>query len=45
MNNHSAIEKVVVIASSAGGISALTQVLSGFPAGFPAAIIMVQYSI
>lgn len=43
MNNHSAIEKVVVIASSAGGISALTQVLSGFPAGFPAAIIMVQH--
>jgi len=42
-NPNSAIEKVVVIASSAGGISTLTQMLSGFPADFPAAIIMVQH--
>jgi two-component system chemotaxis response regulator CheB len=39
----SAIEKLVVIASSAGGINALTQVLSGLPADLAAAILVVQH--
>jgi len=36
-------KKVVVIGASAGGIDALTQVLSRLPAGFPAAILVVQH--
>ena len=35
--------KVVVIAASAGGIDALTQVLSGLPGNLPAAILVVQH--
>lgn len=34
---------VVAIASSAGGLSALSQVLSGLPKDFPAAIAVVQH--
>ncbi|MBI4310998.1 MAG: chemotaxis protein CheB [Chloroflexi bacterium] len=34
---------VVVIAASAGGLFALTQVLSDLPASFPAAIIVIQH--
>jgi two-component system chemotaxis response regulator CheB len=34
---------VVVVASSAGGINALTRVLSGLPADFPAALALVQH--
>jgi len=37
------VERVVAIASSAGGINALTQVFSGFPADVLAAIIIVQH--
>ena len=39
----SAIKKLVVIAASAGGIGALTQVLSGLPADLAAAILVVQH--
>ena len=34
---------VVAIASSAGGLTALTRVLSGLPGSFPAAILVVQH--
>jgi two-component system chemotaxis response regulator CheB len=34
---------VVAIASSAGGLAALTRVLGGFDAGFPGAILVVQH--
>ena len=34
---------IVAIASSAGGVFALTEVLDGLPAGFPAAIVCVQH--
>jgi two-component system chemotaxis response regulator CheB len=34
---------VVALASSAGGLNALTQVLSALPADFPAAIVVVQH--
>jgi two-component system chemotaxis response regulator CheB len=37
------IEKVVVIAASAGGIDALMQVLSRLPADLPAAVLIVQH--
>lgn len=40
---HSAIKRLVVIAASAGGIDALTQVLSHLPAGLSTAIIVVQH--
>jgi len=43
INYQSSITKVVVIAASAGGIDALTQVLSGLPADLPAAILVVQH--
>lgn len=36
-------ERVVVIGASAGGIEALTQVLSGLPADLPVAILVVQH--
>jgi len=36
-------ERVVAIGASAGGIDALTQVLSRLPAGLPAAILVVQH--
>ncbi len=42
-NSGTPVERVVAIASSAGGINALTQVFSGFPADVPAAIIIVQH--
>lgn len=35
--------KIVVIAASAGGIDALTQVLSRLPADLPAAVLIVQH--
>jgi two-component system, chemotaxis family, protein-glutamate methylesterase/glutaminase len=35
--------RVIAIASSAGGLDALTQVLSGLPADLPAAIAVVQH--
>jgi two-component system chemotaxis response regulator CheB len=34
---------VVAMAASAGGIAALGQILAGLPAGFPAAIVVVQH--
>jgi two-component system chemotaxis response regulator CheB len=40
--NHAAFD-VVAMASSAGGLTALSQVLSNLPAGFPAAILIVQH--
>ncbi len=40
---HSEIRNVVVIAASAGGIGALTQVLSRLPADLPAAVLIVQH--
>jgi len=43
MHSQLSIKKVVVIAASAGGIDALTQVLSGLPADLPAAILVVQH--
>ena len=42
-NRQSPIRKLVVLAASAGGIDALTQVLSRMPADLPAAIIVVQH--
>ncbi|WP_201278202.1 chemotaxis protein CheB [Scytonema millei] len=36
-------QKVVAICASAGGLSALSQVLSALPANFPAAITVVQH--
>jgi two-component system chemotaxis response regulator CheB len=44
INNHqSSIQKVVVMAASAGGIEALSQVLCRLPDDLPAAIIVVQH--
>ena len=43
INYQSSIKKVVVIAASAGGIDALTQVLSGLSGDLPAAILVVQH--
>lgn len=37
------VQKVVVIGASAGGIDALTQVLSALPADLPAPILVVQH--
>jgi two-component system chemotaxis response regulator CheB len=34
---------VVALAASAGGLAALSRVLSGLPAGFPAALVVVQH--
>jgi two-component system chemotaxis response regulator CheB len=34
---------IVALAASAGGLTALSQVLSGLPAGFPATIVVVQH--
>ncbi len=34
---------VVALAASAGGLRALSQVLGGLPAGFPAALVVVQH--
>jgi two-component system, chemotaxis family, protein-glutamate methylesterase/glutaminase len=39
----SLLPKVVAICSSAGGLNALSQVLSALPADFPAAIVVVQH--
>ncbi|MBM9520909.1 chemotaxis protein CheB [Desulforhopalus vacuolatus] len=39
----SAIKRLIVIASSAGGITALEKVISGLPADLPAAVIIVQH--
>ena len=33
--------EIVAVASSAGGLAALTSVLSGLPRGFPAAVVLV----
>src|SRR5437588_3177366 len=35
--------EIVAVASSAGGLAALTSVLSGLPRGFPAAVVLVQH--
>ncbi len=35
--------ELVALAASAGGLNALSQVLSGLPAGFPAATVVVQH--
>jgi two-component system chemotaxis response regulator CheB len=35
--------EIVALASSAGGLNALVQVLSALPAGFPVAIVLVQH--
>jgi len=35
--------EIVAVASSAGGLAALTSVLSGLPQGFPAAVVLVQH--
>jgi len=40
---HAAHFDVVALASSAGGLNALTQVLAGLPADFSAAILIVQH--
>jgi len=37
------VQKVIVMVASAGGIDALTHVLSGLPAELPAAILIVQH--
>ena len=42
---HSAIERLIVIGSSAGGIKPLRAVLSSLPADLPAAIIIVQHLV
>lgn len=42
-DSSSAVARVIAIASSAGGLDALTQVLSGLPADLPAAIAVVQH--
>lgn len=39
---HAAFD-VVAVAASAGGLTALSEVLSGLPADFPAAIVVVQH--
>ena len=44
-NPQSAFKSLVVIGSSAGGINALKEVLSGLPAGLPAAVIIVQHLV
>ena len=41
----SALESLIVIGSSAGGIGALKEVLSGLPADLPAAVIIVQHLV
>jgi two-component system, chemotaxis family, protein-glutamate methylesterase/glutaminase len=43
MNSQSSIQKVVVMAASAGGIDALTVVLSGLPDDLPAPVLVVQH--
>src|SRR2546423_7839079 len=35
--------EIVALASSAGGLAALTSVLSGLPGAFPAAVVLVQH--
>ena len=42
-NRQSKICRVVVIASSAGGIAALTEILSTLPADLPASVLIVQH--
>ena len=34
---------IVALAASAGGLKALSEVLSGLPADFPAAIVVLQH--
>src|SRR5215471_17703991 len=41
--NHAPFGRIVVCASSAGGIQALATVLGRLPADFPAAIVLVQH--
>jgi two-component system chemotaxis response regulator CheB len=40
-----ATARVIGIASSAGGLNAVSQILSSLPASFPAAILLVQHTI
>ncbi|HEX3426690.1 MAG TPA: chemotaxis protein CheB, partial [Acidimicrobiales bacterium] len=35
--------EIVAVASSAGGLAALTSLLSGLPASFPASVLLVQH--
>lgn len=35
--------EIVAIAASAGGLNAISEVLTGLPAGFPAALVIVQH--
>src|SRR5438045_9290501 len=35
--------EIVALAASAGGLNALTHVLAALPAGFPAALVVVQH--
>ena len=35
--------EIVALASSAGGLKALSEVLAGLPADFPAALVVVQH--
>lgn len=37
--------RVIGIASSAGGLNAVSQILSGLPSSFPAAILIVQHTL
>jgi two-component system chemotaxis response regulator CheB len=43
INNPDAAFDVVAIAASAGGLTAISKVLSHLPAGFPASIVVVQH--
>jgi len=43
LNREKPVPWVVVIASSAGGIDALTRVLSGLPTSLPASVVVVQH--
>lgn len=43
LNPPQAAYDIVAIATSAGGLKALTEVLSGLPADFPASIVIVQH--
>ncbi len=42
-NAHTAAYDVVAVTASAGGLKALSQVLSALPADFPAAVVLVQH--
>jgi two-component system, chemotaxis family, protein-glutamate methylesterase/glutaminase len=42
-NLHSSTYDIVALASSAGGLTALSQVLAGLPGDFPASLVIVQH--